>query len=250
MNSGYDHAGNGLAERWVGIIKVRATALLADVRLPSEYWFCACRWVAYIPTHRVTETATDKGLPNFGDVVVVHQALKKPPSLENRGTTIQEFVWDTTAEFLEVFVLSPLLMELFVKSVQPRSLGQEKRSVNLGDITFIHKILPRQYAIEVQDIRELGMGWAWFVNDLLPQSVVLPAWPHGGICVVSTVAGGMLLPLPAEPFGPVRPTLLSPSAPFPPLLSCPFSSLRLRSYCGTKGIITLKRARHGLLCYH
>ena len=36
MNSGYDPAGNGLAERWVGIVKVRATALLADVRLPPE----------------------------------------------------------------------------------------------------------------------------------------------------------------------------------------------------------------------
>ena len=34
----YDATGNGLAERWVGITKVRATALLADVRLPPEYW--------------------------------------------------------------------------------------------------------------------------------------------------------------------------------------------------------------------
>ena len=54
---------------------------------PPEYWSCACRWVAYIHTHRVTEIAIDKALPNFGDVVVVHQALKKPPAFENRGTT-------------------------------------------------------------------------------------------------------------------------------------------------------------------
>ena len=38
VNSCYDPQGNGLAERWVGSIKVRATALLADVRLPPEYW--------------------------------------------------------------------------------------------------------------------------------------------------------------------------------------------------------------------
>ena len=38
MNSGYNPAGNGLAERWVGIVKVRATTLLADVRLLPEYW--------------------------------------------------------------------------------------------------------------------------------------------------------------------------------------------------------------------
>ena len=61
MNSGYDPPGNGLAERWVGIIEVRATALAANERLPPEYWSYACRWVAYIHTHRVTEIAIDKG---------------------------------------------------------------------------------------------------------------------------------------------------------------------------------------------
>ena len=53
VNSGYDPQGNGLAERWIGIVKVRATALLADVRLPPDYWSYACRWVAYVHTHRV-----------------------------------------------------------------------------------------------------------------------------------------------------------------------------------------------------
>ena len=31
----------------------------------------------------------------------------------------------------------------------------------------------REDALEVQDIRELGLGWAWFVNDL---RAFLPAW--------------------------------------------------------------------------
>ena len=31
----------------------------------------------------------------------------------------------------------------------------------------------REDAVEVQDIRELGLGWAWFVNDL---RTFLPAW--------------------------------------------------------------------------
>ena len=51
VNSGYDPQGNGLAERWIGIVKVRATALLTDVRLPPDYWSYACRWVAYVHTH-------------------------------------------------------------------------------------------------------------------------------------------------------------------------------------------------------
>ena len=78
VNSGYDPQGNG---------EVRATALLADVRLPPDYWSYACRWVAYVHTHRVTEIPINKALPHFGDVVVMHHAFKKPPSFENRGTT-------------------------------------------------------------------------------------------------------------------------------------------------------------------
>ena len=77
VNSGYDPQANGLAERWIGIIKVRATALLADVRLPPDYWSCACRWAAYVHTHRVTEIPINKTLPHFGDVVVVHQGLQE-----------------------------------------------------------------------------------------------------------------------------------------------------------------------------
>ena len=45
-NSGYDPA-NGIAERWVGIIKVRATALLAEHPVSPDSWAYACRWVAY-----------------------------------------------------------------------------------------------------------------------------------------------------------------------------------------------------------
>ena len=59
----------------------------ADVRLPTDYWPYACRWVAYVHTHRVTEIPINKALPHFGDVVVMHHAFKKAPSFENRGTT-------------------------------------------------------------------------------------------------------------------------------------------------------------------
>ena len=68
-------------------MKVRATALLADVRLPPDYWSYACRWVAYVHMHRVTEIPINKALPRFGDVVVMHHAFEKLPSFENRGTT-------------------------------------------------------------------------------------------------------------------------------------------------------------------
>ena len=86
-NSGYDPAANGIAERWVGIIKVRATALLAEHRLPPDYWTYACKWVAYVHNHRVLSIQLNASYPLFGDVVVVHRFLKKPPSFEDRGIT-------------------------------------------------------------------------------------------------------------------------------------------------------------------
>ena len=50
---------------------VRATALLADLRLAPEYWSYVCRWVAYVDTHRVVQLPINKTpLPYFGDVAV------------------------------------------------------------------------------------------------------------------------------------------------------------------------------------
>ena len=43
--------------------------------------------MAYVHTHRVTEIPINKTPSHFGDVVVVHQAFKSPPSFENRGVT-------------------------------------------------------------------------------------------------------------------------------------------------------------------
>ena len=124
VNSGYDPQANGLAERWIGIVKVHATALLADVRLPPDYWSYACRWVAYVHTHRVTEIPINKALPHFGDFVVIHHAFKKPPSLENRGSTGVCLGHDTriAGGVLVVSVVNGELKE--VCSAKVRKLGE------------------------------------------------------------------------------------------------------------------------------
>ena len=198
VNSGYDPQANGLAERWIGIVKVRATALLADVLLPPDYWSYACRWVAYVHTHRVTEIPINKALPHFGDVVVIHHAFKKPPSFENRGSTGVCLGHDTRISG-GVLVLSVINGELKeVCSAKVRKLGERvgqawrlhvhpqdsSRSAcvnrkgevkwNLQDLEVptVEQCVKAD-ALEVQDIRELGLGWAWFVNDL---RAFLPAW--------------------------------------------------------------------------
>ena len=227
VNSGYDPQANGLAERWIGIVKVRATALLADVRLPPDYWSYACRWVAYVHTHRVTEIPINKALPHFGDVVVIHQAFKKPPFFENRGSTGVCLGHDTriAGGVLVVSVVKGELKE--VRSAKVRKLGgrvgqawrlhvhpqdssraayvNRKGEVkwNLQDLEVptVEQCV-KEDALEVQDIRELGLGWAWFVNDL---RAFLPAWQEMELATPSTeepvtqIAGGVPVePLPLQ----------------------------------------------------
>ena len=98
-NAGYDPAANGIAERWVGIVQVSATALLAEHRLPPDYWFYAFRWVAYVHNDRVLGIRLNASYPLVGDVVVEcivsscwgcgsgAQILEKPSGFEDRGVT-------------------------------------------------------------------------------------------------------------------------------------------------------------------
>ena len=82
-------------------------------------------------THRVTEIPINKALPHFGDVVVMHQAFKKPPFFENRGATGVCLGHDSriAGGVLVVSVVNGELKE--VCSAKIRALG-EKRLVKLG----------------------------------------------------------------------------------------------------------------------
>ena len=192
---------------------MRAPALLADVRLPPEYWPYACSWVAYVYTHRVTEIAIGKALPNFGDVVVVHQALKKPPPFENRVATgvclgychmktglrgggACGFCdqWDCEVCSAKVRRLGEKVGQAWrlhvhlqdsTKAAYDCSTGEVKWNLTEIEVPTVEHCI-REDTIEVQDIRELGMGWAWIMNDL---RAFLPAWQDMELAS----------PLPADP---------------------------------------------------
>ena len=174
VNSGYDPQGNGLAERWVGIIKVRATALLADIRLPPQNWSYACRWVAYVHTHRVTEKAINETLPQFGGVCLGH---------DNR----------IAGGVLVVSVVNGVLREVCSAKVSMWAKRQDKHGDSM--CTHKNKILLKQLMliavvksseIEVPTVWinqrgcywDSGCSWTWlrmglYVNDL---RAFLPAW--------------------------------------------------------------------------
>ena len=151
-------------------------------------------------THRVTEIAINKTLPHFGDVVIVHQAFKKPPSFENRGVTVACLGHDSriAGGVLVASVVNGDLKEVLAEFANVRNLGEKvgqawqlrlhlqdssktayvnrksdvKWNLREIEVPAVEQSV-REDAPEMQDIRELGLGWAWFVNDL---RVFLPAW--------------------------------------------------------------------------
>ena len=154
------------------------------MRLPPEDWSYARRWVAYVDTHRVTEIPINKTLPHFGDVVVVHQAFKKPPSFENRGVTGVCLGHDSriVGGVLVVSVVNGELKEVCPAKV--RNLGEKvgqawrlhvhpqdssnsayvnrkgevKWNLQEIEVPTVEQSV-REDALEVLDIRELGLGW-------------------------------------------------------------------------------------------
>ena len=186
-NSGYDPAANGIAERWVGIIKVRAT----EHRLPPDYWTYASKWVAYVHNHRVLSIRLNASYPLFGDVVVVHRFLKKPPSFEDRGITgvclghnplvsggvtvgtVTDGLFNVivTAKVRKLGERRPQRWKLHVHPTEPRAAayarndGEIRWNLSDLDVATVEELEP-EGAVEVQNLRSLGMGWAWYVNDL------------------------------------------------------------------------------------
>ena len=149
-------------------------------------------------THRVTEIAINKTHPHFGDVVVVHQAFKKPPSFENRGVAgvclgrdsriaggvlVVSVVYGDLKDVCSAKVrnLGEKVGQAWRLHVHPQDSSQATYVNRKGDVKWnLHEIeVPtveqsvREDALEMQHIRELGLRWAWFVNDL---RVFLPAW--------------------------------------------------------------------------
>ena len=128
----------------------------------------------------------------------MRHAFKKPPFFENRGTTGVCLGHDSriAGGVLVVSVANGELKE--VCSAKVRALGEKvgqawrlhvhpqdstKAAVceSQGEVKWsLHEIeVPtveqcvKEDALEVQDIRELGLGWAWFMNDL---RAFLPPW--------------------------------------------------------------------------
>ena len=82
FTSGYDPAANGVAERWIDLVKIKATVLLAANHLSTAYWNYAVAWVTYA-YNKVLAIPRRKALPEFGQWILVKS--KRDHKLQDKG---------------------------------------------------------------------------------------------------------------------------------------------------------------------
>ena len=71
FTSTYDSQANGVAERWINLIKTKSTALLASRYLPTPFWCYALAWVTRCYNNKVLGQKPRKNLPEFGQLLLV-----------------------------------------------------------------------------------------------------------------------------------------------------------------------------------
>ena len=69
LTSTGDPSANGAAERWIDLIKVKATVLFASRNLPTTLWCCAVPWVAYAYNQKTLGQTPKKAIPEFGQLL-------------------------------------------------------------------------------------------------------------------------------------------------------------------------------------
>ena len=66
-----DPSSNGVAERWIDLVKIKATVLLASRYLSTTLWCYAVPWVAYTYNQKTLGQAPKKSIPEFGQLILV-----------------------------------------------------------------------------------------------------------------------------------------------------------------------------------
>ena len=92
---GNDPKSNGLAERYIGIIKHKAAALLGHAELSLSFWYWAAMQVAYVYRSKVLNAPMPKNAPTFGDRVLVRSIEGEKRSFDERCKEAIFLCWTT-----------------------------------------------------------------------------------------------------------------------------------------------------------
>ena len=78
-----DPSSNGAAERWIDLVKVKATVLLASRYLPTAFWCYAVPWVAYTYNQKTLGQVPKTSIPEFGQLILIR--TKRDNKLQERA---------------------------------------------------------------------------------------------------------------------------------------------------------------------
>ena len=85
FTSAHDSQANGVAERWINLIKTKATVLLASKYMHTSFWCYAVAWVARCYNQKVLGQKPRKNLPEFGQLWAC--ADQKKSEVGRKGTS-------------------------------------------------------------------------------------------------------------------------------------------------------------------
>ena len=93
---GYDPKANGRAERYVGLMKQRATSYLIHAGIPLKFWYWACTQAAYMYRATVLGLKLPSDAPTFGNRVLVRDPKAEDKRFTKRTKEAIFLCWDTS----------------------------------------------------------------------------------------------------------------------------------------------------------
>ena len=195
FTSTYDSQANGVAERWINLIKTKSTALLASRYLPTPFWCYAVAWVTRCYNIKVLGQKPRKNLPEFGQLLLVR--VNRENKLQERGSLgIMAGTYPEIANGVIVLsVHNNTVHESYTAHVAPATFSDKDRWFIKRDTKDPNKIvyvndkgetaweapiphlptveqkLPLKYHPHYAALQRAVDGWAWYtsnVGQLLP----------------------------------------------------------------------------------
>ena len=195
FTSTYDSQANGVAERWINLIKTKSTALLASRYMPTPFWCYAVAWVTRCYNIKVLGQKPRKNLPDFGQLLLVR--VNRENKLQERGSLgIMAGTYPEIANGVIVLSIhNNTVHESYTAHVAPATFSDKDRwfikrdtkdpnkivYVNdKGEIAWeapkphlptVEQKLPLKYHPHYAALQRAVDGWAWYtsnVGQLLP----------------------------------------------------------------------------------
>ena len=195
FTSTYDSQANGVAERWINLIKTKATVLLASKYMHTSFWCYAVAWVARCYNQKVLGQKPRKNLPEFGQLLLVR--TKRHHKLEERGCLgIMAGTYpDIPNGVIVLSVNNHSIQEIYTAHVAPATFSDKDRwfvkrdrhdpnkivyvsqkgevswDIPLSQLSTVEERIPIKHHPHYAALQRAVDGWAWYtsnVGQLLP----------------------------------------------------------------------------------